>query len=100
MNSQIDRRDFLGVGAAGLTLALIFSEDSFAFAGEMESVSPFAPSVWLTISVDGTITIVSPASELGQGTSTTLPAVLADELDAEWSMVKVITPPGWDEAKD
>jgi len=97
MNGQINRRDFLGAGAAaaGLTLAFTCAVDLTALAG----AAPLAPNVWLTISPDGTITIVSPPAELGQGTSTTLPAVLSDELDADWSMVRLIMPPQWDENK-
>ena len=98
MNTNINRRDFLGTAAAGLTLALTLAADPLALTGEALADAPFAPNVWLTISPDGTITIVSPASELGQGTSTTLPAIIADELDADWSKVKFITPPGWNDA--
>src|SRR5262249_50321766 len=54
---------------------------------------------WVTIATDGTIAIVSPAAELGQGTFTTLPAVLADELDADWAKVKPVYPPEWNEKK-
>ena len=42
---------------------------------------------------------MSPAAELGQGTFTTLPAVLADELDADWAKVKPVYPPEWNEKK-
>ena len=44
-----------------------------------------APNLWLTIGADGTITIVSPAAELGQGSFTSLPLILAEELDADWT---------------
>ena len=97
MNTHLDRRHFLG-SAAGMTLALALTADPLKLVGEALADAPFAPNVWLTISPDGTITIVSPASELGQGTSTTLPAVIADELDADWFKVKFITPPGWSDA--
>jgi isoquinoline 1-oxidoreductase beta subunit len=98
MTTHPSRRDFLGTAAAGLTLALTLSADPRNLTGEAMADAPFAPNVWLTISRDGTITIVSPASELGQGTSTTLPAIIADELDADWSKVELVTPPGWNDA--
>jgi isoquinoline 1-oxidoreductase beta subunit len=96
MNEQISRRDFLGTGA-GLTLTLTLA-DPLRLGVAAQAAAPFAPNLWLTIAADGTITVVSPASELGQGTSTTLPAVLADELDADWSKVTFVTPPGWNDA--
>jgi isoquinoline 1-oxidoreductase beta subunit len=98
MHNEINRRDFLGTTAAGLTLTLTLAADPLRLGTGALADAPFAPNVWLTISPDGTITVVSPASELGQGTSTTLPAVLADELDADWSKVSFVTPPGWNDA--
>jgi len=76
--TDLSRRDFLGA-AAGLTLALTVTPDPLAFIGEGVSGEALAdgllsPNVWLTIATDGTITIVSPAAEMGQGTFTTLPA--------------------------
>src|SRR5690348_789320 len=97
MNQEINRRDVLGT-AAGPTLTLWLAADPAWRGTAARADAPFAPNLWLTISHDGTITVVSPASELGQGTSTTLPAVLADELDADWSKVTFVTPPGWNDA--
>jgi len=89
---DINRRDFLAV-AGSFTLALtVHPIESLADA-------PLAPNLWVTIATDGTITIVSPAAEMGQGTFTTLPAVLADELDADWAKVRPVAPPEWSEAK-
>jgi isoquinoline 1-oxidoreductase beta subunit len=99
MKHGINRRDFLKETAAGLTLALTVAVDPRTMIGAAAADGPFAANVWLTIATDGTITIVSPAAELGQGTFTTLPAIIADELDADWSKVKVVAPPVWDEKK-
>ena len=98
---DFSRRDFLG---AGLTLALTVAPDPLAILGESPAGAAMAegalsPNVWLTIATDGTITIVSPAAEMGQGTFTTLPAVIADELDADWAKVRPVFPPEWNERK-
>jgi isoquinoline 1-oxidoreductase beta subunit len=92
MTMQISRRDFLG-GSAGLTFAFAIG------AGEANAQATYSPTVWVTIASDGTITIVSPAAEMGQGTLTTLPAIIADELDADWSKVRTLAPPAWEEKK-
>jgi isoquinoline 1-oxidoreductase beta subunit len=101
--TDLSRRDFLGA-AAGLTLALTVAPDPLAILGEDRSgaataAAALSPNVWLTIATDGTITIVSPAAEMGQGTFTTLPAIIADELDADWAKVKPVFPPEWNERK-
>jgi len=98
--AQIDRRDFLKETAAGLTFALTLAADPRALVGEAAAADgPLSANIWVTIATDGTISIVSPAAEMGQGTFTALPAVLADELDADWAKVKPVYPPEWNEKK-
>jgi isoquinoline 1-oxidoreductase beta subunit len=97
-HSSVNRRDFLG-SAAGLTLALTILPERFAGLDEAVADVPLSPNAWLTITPDGMITIVSPAAEMGQGTFTTIPAIVADELDADWSKVKPVLPPAWEEKK-
>ncbi len=67
--SNINRRDFLAT-AAGITLGLTIAPDPVMRTAGADT--PLALDVWLTIATDGTITIVSPAAEMGQGTFTTL----------------------------
>jgi isoquinoline 1-oxidoreductase subunit beta len=50
---------------------------------------PFAPNAWVRIDADGLVTIVNSQSELGQGTLTSMAMIIADELDADWSRVRV-----------
>ncbi len=95
---SLNRRDFLGT-AAGLTLALTILPQRFGGMDEAVADASLAPNAWLTITPDGTISIVSPAAEMGQGSFTTLPLILAEELDADWSKVKPILPPAWEDKK-
>jgi isoquinoline 1-oxidoreductase beta subunit len=92
----LNRRDFLAA-AGGLTFALAIAPD--ALADTPDASVPYAPSVWLTITPDGTITVVSPAAEMGQGSFTTLPLIIAEELDADWAKVRPAFPSDWDDKK-
>ena len=56
-----------------------------------------ALSPWVTISTDDTVAIMSPAAEMGQGSLTSLPLILAEELDADWAKVRVVVAPPNDE---
>src|SRR5712691_11153211 len=97
MSRHVSRRAFLKE-TAGLTLALAIAADPLNVAADAAE-GAYAPTLWLTIGTDGTITVVSPAAELGQGSFTTLPLILAEELDADWSKVRMTHPPVWDGKK-
>ena len=56
------------------------------------------PNVFISIDADGTVTIVAHRAEMGTGIRTSLPMVIADEMEADWSRVKVVQAPG-DEPK-
>src|SRR5271157_2329144 len=102
MNRTMNRRDFLGA-AAGLTFALTIVPDALSLIDEAfaapDSSAPYAPNVWLKIAPDGTITMVSPAAEMGQGSFTSLPLIIAEELDADWTKVRPVFPTDWDDRK-
>src|SRR6185295_1120502 len=88
--SSINRRDFL-TAMAGLTFA--FGLGGLERVTKAAAQDPFWPNWWLTIAGDGTITIMSPAAEMGQGSFTALPAIIAEELDADWKRVKIAASP-------
>lgn len=50
----------------------------------------FHPNVFLGIETDGTVYVIAHRSEMGNGSRTALPRVLADELDADWSRVRIV----------
>ena len=52
------------------------------------------PHVFISIDPSGTVTIVAHRSEMGTGSRTSLPMVVAEELDADWARVKVVQAPG------
>jgi isoquinoline 1-oxidoreductase beta subunit len=91
------RRDFM-VGAAGLSFAFAFGPGDDAAAAVIgPDGSGKAMSPWVAISTDGTVSIMSPAAEMGQGSLTSLPLILAEELDADWAKVRVVVAPPNDE---
>jgi isoquinoline 1-oxidoreductase subunit beta len=89
-SSTLDRRAFLkvaGVAGGGLLLSAWF--DVGDAAASALAADGFAPNAFIRITSDGVITIISKNPEIGQGIKTSLPMVLADELDANWADVKI-----------
>ena len=91
LETKVSRRQVM-VGAAGLSFAIALAGRAgasvLASARTGKELSP-----WVSIAPDGTISIVSAATEMGQGSMTSLPLILAEELDADWSKVKIVTAP-------
>ena len=87
---SFSRRTFLGgsavlsfaVGTAGITQVAWAAADGAANE-ELE------PNIWVRIAADDSITIVFPSTEMGQGSFTALPVILAEELDADWDKVRI-----------
>ena len=98
-----NRREFLQ-GVGGLTL--VIGSTGLITACSTEEAEQIAQTegtdltanIWVTIGTDNIVTIQYPGTEMGQGTSTALPLVLADELDADWDKVNVETVAFHDEA--
>ena len=66
-------------------------EDSVAAVPEVAVNDAVAPNAWVSIGADDTITIQFGATEMGQGSMTSVPLVLAEEMDADWDQVRVET---------
>lgn len=98
--TKTTRRNFMKLAAAaggGLMLGFHWSASD---ASAMDVISKEALAAgninfnsYLSISPEGVITILSPNPELGQNIKTSFPLVVAEELDADWSKVKVIQAP-------
>ena len=92
---NISRRSLIGgvFSAGALVLAArILPEEAWADTNEYHgkaAASALRSSIYLGVEPDGTVYIVTHRSEMGTGIRTTLPLVAADELDADWSKVKV-----------
>jgi len=87
----LSRRQVM-IGAAGLSFAIAI-EGPVKAATLASERSGKALSPWVSISTDGTITIMSAATEMGQGSMTSLPLIIAEELDADWSRVRIVPAP-------
>ena len=98
---NVSRREFLkGIAGAGAFVlgASLLPETLLAAVGplgaEAMTGAALQPNVYLAIATDGTVFIVAHRSEMGSGNRTGLPRIVADELDADWSRVKVVQATG------
>jgi len=83
----VSRRSFLmTTGAFGVAVAFGSTHEASASGG-------LAANAWVTINEDNTVTLVPPMVEMGQGVRTSLPLILAEELDADWSKVRLADTP-------
>ncbi len=105
---NVSRRGVLGglLTTTGLILAVDLTP-----ASAREALKPYGtggdgmpnktvnnPKVFIAIAKDGTVTIMSHRAEMGTGISTSLPLVVADEMEADWAKVKIVATEG-DEPK-
>ena len=94
------RRDFLKsaatVSAVALTIGFEWSSSgrrAFAAAASAGTVTPFAPNAFLRIGADNSVTVIAKHVEMGQGAYTGLATIVAEELDADWTLVRVESAP-------
>jgi isoquinoline 1-oxidoreductase subunit beta len=97
MNTMINarRRQFM-VGAAGLTFGVALGTPALLTGDALAQSNSVKLNDWVTVFTDGTVAIMSPAAEMGQGSLTSLPRIVADEMDADWAKVKIVPSPASD----
>ena len=92
---NVSRRRFLeGMVSAGVFVLALRYVPEIGFAQTGDAANPFRqlllhPSVYLGLEEDGTVHIIAHRSEMGTSSRTSLPMVLADELDADWARVRI-----------
>src|ERR1700735_4600811 len=94
--TNVSRRGFLiglaGVGAFVLGVRylprMVTQHDSLAYPTEAD-LATLHPNAFVGVNTDGTVLIVAHRSEMGTVIRTTLPLVVADELDADWKRIKI-----------
>lgn len=104
---NVSRRNLLKgiVATGGLVIAAQFlPRNAMADGGSVNAYKTGAdgmpggtvydPHVYVAIAPDGTVTIVAHRSEMGTGSRTSLPMVVADEMEADWARVKIVQAPG------
>jgi isoquinoline 1-oxidoreductase beta subunit len=86
----LDRRSFLRVSAvAGGGMMLALHLDPAELLAQGPPPASFDALAFVKIGADGTVTIMNKNPEIGQGVMNMLPMIIADELDVDWSSVKV-----------
>ena len=91
---KVSRRNFLKTGSVGLSgLVLGFHVSCSSPFGSEIAGDPFSPNVYLNIRPDGIVEIIAHRSEMGQGVRTSIPMILADELEADWQNVQIFYSP-------
>ena len=88
---ELGRRRFM-VGAAGLTFGVAAGLPDMLAPGRAhaQAAKQVVINPYVTLYTDGTTVIMSPAAEMGQGSLTSLPRIVADEMDADWSKVRIV----------
>jgi len=91
----VDRRAFIKVSALAGGGLLVGTYLRFGPATALAEILPatagnFAPNAFISITPAGAISIIAPNSEMGQGIKTSLPMIVAEELDVAWEQVTIV----------
>jgi isoquinoline 1-oxidoreductase beta subunit len=89
---DVSRRSFLrvvGIAGGGLLLGSYIETFTAATAEGATPADQFSPNAFIFIGTDGKVTLISKNPEIGQGIKTSLPMIIAEELDVDWKSVTV-----------
>src|SRR3954463_15995632 len=87
---DMGRRDFIRTSAiVGGGLLLTAYAEPVSAIEKIGAAGDFAPNAFIRMTPDGLVTIIAKNPEIGQGMKTTLPMLIAEELDVEWKNVRV-----------
>jgi isoquinoline 1-oxidoreductase beta subunit len=92
LSGSVNRRDFLkltGLAGGGFALAFYIRSGSTAAAAENLVNGEFAPNAFIRIAPSGAVTIVSKQPEMGQGVKTSLPMIIAEQLEVNWKDITI-----------
>ena len=90
--SKISRRKFI-VGAGGFTFLITTGVIWPKLSAENKTANDGTITAWVHLQPDGKVIIYNPAAEMGQGSMTALPVLIAEEMDVDWSMVIIENSP-------
>jgi isoquinoline 1-oxidoreductase subunit beta len=88
MSKTLTRRTFLRVSAAGGAFLIGGYVPGLRDLATAEAAGVFEPNAWIRIGSDDSVTIVLSMIEMGQGVMTSMPMLVAEELDLDWSKIK------------
>src|ERR1041385_5899334 len=88
MTKTLTRRTFLKVSAAGGAFLIGGYVPGLRESGIAEAASTFEPNVWVKIGADDAVTIMLTQLEMGQGVMTSMPMLVAEELDVDWNKIR------------
>lgn len=89
MATPVSRREFLGTSGLALAVTALPGR-RLAGMPAPAATRALAPSAFLEITPDGIVTVWVSKSDMGQGVRTALPQILAEELEADWSRVRIV----------
>lgn len=96
LSQPLARRDFLkfsGLAGGGLVLGFYLKSSGATSAAEIVKPAAgmeFKPSAFIRITPDSVVTLVSKQPEIGQGVKTSLPMIIAEELEVNWKDVAIV----------